>query len=148
LNGEGVDKDSVTAFAWIDLSTERGYLAFAATRDRVKAQLTPKQLKQAIDLRNTLFKRYGDVVAKPRIAAELREGLTKMTGSRAGFDAGVGFLPLSSIDPSASPELDVYTICASGFWAKSCWQPESYFAMRDRQWNATVTVGPIQDKGR
>jgi len=147
LNGEGVTKDPVAAFAWIDLSSERGYRAFAATRDSIKAQLTPEQLKQAIDLRYALSKRYGDAVAKPRMAAELREGLSKMTGSRAGFDAGVGFLPLSAIDPAASPEFDTYTICAK-FWAKSCWQPESYFAMRDRQWNATVTVGPIQDKGR
>jgi hypothetical protein len=147
LNGEGVARDPVAAFAWFDLAAERGYLAFAVTRDRVRAMLTPEQLSQAIALRSTLSTRYADAVAKPRMAAELREGLTRMTGSRAGFDTGVKFLPLHAIDPagSASLEDDAFTICANGFWAKDCWQPEAYFAMRDRQWNATVAVGPLEE---
>ncbi len=149
LNGEGVAKDPITAFAWFDLAAERGYVAFAVTRDRVKAMLTPDQLNQAIELRTALCGRYGDAVAKPRMAAELHEGLARMTGSRTGFDAGVKFLPLHAIDPagSASLEDDAFTICANGFWAKDCWQPDAYFAMRDRQWNATVEVGPLEEKG-
>ena len=149
LNGDGVAKDPVTAFAWIDLAAERGYLAFAVTRDRIKATLTPGQLSQAIELRARLSERYGDAVAKPRMAAELREGLSRMTGSRAGFDAGVKFLPQHALGLAASPGLDdeTFTICAGGFWAKDCWQPETYFAMRDKQWNGRVTVGPLEEKG-
>jgi hypothetical protein len=83
------------------------------------------------------------------MANELREGFMKMTGSRAGFDAGVECLPLDAIDKTRQGESDkVQTVCANGFWAKQCWRPELYFAMRDKQWNAKVTVGPIEEKGK
>ena len=41
LNGEGVAKDPVTAYGWLDLAAERDYPDFVATRDRVKASLNP-----------------------------------------------------------------------------------------------------------
>jgi hypothetical protein len=72
-----------------------------------------------------------------------------MTGSRAGFDSGVKFLALDAIDPThiSSPgSTEAHTICARGFWAAECWKPELYFAMRDRQLNATVTVGSVEQQ--
>ena len=41
VNGEGVPKDMLTGYAWIDIAAERDYPDFVATRDRVKAALTP-----------------------------------------------------------------------------------------------------------
>jgi hypothetical protein len=32
-------------------------------------------------------------------------------------------------------------------YAESRWKPEKYFARRDSQWKATVTVGDIKDAG-
>jgi TPR repeat protein len=147
LKGEGVTGDPATALAWIELASERGYPAYIATLDRVKATLTPDELTRAKEVHEKLAEKYGDAVAKPRIAEELRAGLRLMTGSHAGFDAGAQFLPLEAIYPehtSAPGSMDVRTICPHGFWAAECWKPELYFAMRDRQLNATVTVGPVQ----
>jgi len=149
LNGEGVHSDPVMAFAWIDLAAERGYPAYVATRERVRATLSQDQLAQAQDARRTLATKYGDDVAKPRIANELRSGIRQMTGSRAGFDNGVRFLPLDEVFHSGAGSpgmMDARTICEQGFWAKACWQPELYFAMRDRQLNATVTVGAVEEQ--
>ena len=147
LKGEGVRTDRATAFAWIDLASERGYLAYVATRDRVRATLTQEELARVEEVRKEISEKYGDVVAKPRIAEELRRGLRMMTGSRAGFDSGVKFLPLDEVfHTGALGSAEARTVCANGFWAAECWQPDFYFAMRDRQLNATVTVGPVEQQ--
>ena len=90
VNGEGRNKDPVMAYAWLDLAAERDYPNFVATRDRVKATLTAEQMAQAKALRNTLGERYGDAVAQPRMAVQLRQGLMQMTGSHTGFNSGIG----------------------------------------------------------
>jgi hypothetical protein len=148
LKGEGVRKDPATALAWIDLASERGYPAYVATRDRVKATLTQDELARAEAVRKEISEKYADAVAKPRIAAELRAGLRMMTGSRAGFDSGVKFLRPSEIYPhtSAPGSDEARTVCTRGFWAAECWQPDLYFAMRDHQLNATVTVGSVEQQ--
>jgi hypothetical protein len=149
LKGEGVPKDPATALAWVDLASERDYPAYVATRDHIRATLTQDELVRTEEVRKEISKKYADVVAKPRMAEELRAGLRKMTGSRAGFDSGVKFLPLEAIDPthtSAPGSAEARTVCTNGFWAAECWQPDLYFAMRDRHLNATVTVGPVEEQ--
>ena len=89
LNGEGVAKDPVTAYAWMSIAAERAYPDFVATRDGVKASLTPEQLQKADAIRQTLDARYGDAVAKPRMVKQLRMAQMEFTGSRTGFDSGV-----------------------------------------------------------
>src|SRR5262249_12112993 len=89
LNGEGVAKDPVSAYAWLDLAAERDYPDFVATRNRVKATLTPEQLERATKVRAELGAKYGDAVAKPRMAVQLHQGQMQVTGSRTGFDYGV-----------------------------------------------------------
>ncbi|HEY2397257.1 MAG TPA: sel1 repeat family protein [Rudaea sp.] len=74
LNGEGVAKDPVEAYAWLSIAAERDYPEFLATRDRVKATLSKAQLLQAETLRARLAERYGDDVAKRRMAVQLRLG--------------------------------------------------------------------------
>lgn len=144
LKGEGVTADPIAALAWIDLAAERGYPAYVATRDRVSATLTAGQVAKAAQLRTELAQRYGDAVAKPRLAEELAAGLRQKTGSRAGFDVDVQVL---------SPELFVHrwspqgqTVCPGGFSSDECWKPDQYVAMRDRQLNATVKVGPASEQ--
>jgi len=149
LNGEGTSKDSVVAYAWIDLAAERGYPAFVATRDTLRKVLTPAQFDQATALRRTLAARYGDAVAKPRMAVQLHQGQMQFTGSRTGFDFGVTN-PVGNCGPPLRiggrvvPEIGCM---GPSFWAKENWQPELYFAARDREWKANVSVGPVEGLG-
>ena len=78
MNGEGTPKDPVTAYAWLDLAAERDYPDFVATRDSLKKTLTPEQLAKAQVLRAELGAKYGDAVAKPRLAVQLRQGQMQM----------------------------------------------------------------------
>lgn len=86
LNGQGVTKDPVTAYAWIALSAERNYPKFVATRDSVGAQLNAEQRAKADDILKQLMAEYGDAVAKPRMVHELQQAKLHMTGSPAGFE--------------------------------------------------------------
>lgn len=152
MNGEGVKKDPVTAYAWLDLAAERDYPDFIATRDSVKAQLTPEQLAQAGELRRALGERYGDAAAKPRMVQQLRLGQMQMTGSRTGFDAGVRHMRTKD-DCGPSLVVGGRAVAQAGcggedIYAKDNWDPQQYFARRDREWKATVTVGAVEEQGK
>jgi hypothetical protein len=147
LNGEGAPKDPVTAYAWIDLAAERDYPDFVATRDRIKATLTPQQLEQAMALRKTLGARYGDEFAKPRMAQQLRFGMEQMTGSHLGFDSGNIHLSVKQ-NCGAGVVVGGQSVAEAGcgsdaIYAKERWDPKLYFDARDRQYKATVTVGKL-----
>ncbi len=88
-NGRGVDKDPVTACAWLAMAAERKYPTFIATRDRVCEALTPAQHDQAVAVLDKLMPEYGDAVAKKRMTHALEMAKTQSTGSRLGFDSGV-----------------------------------------------------------
>jgi hypothetical protein len=149
MNGEGVQKDPVTAYAWLDLASERKYPDFIATRDRVKATLTPDQLAKAQALRVQLGERYGDAMAKHRMEVQLRVGLINdFTGSHVGFDSGISQFrpgpcgPLLTMGGHTLPQAG----CDNGaYLAKSYWDPKEYFNARDSEWNARVTVGPVSE---
>jgi len=70
LNGQGVSKDPVKAYAWATLASERNYPQFVATRDEIGRQLSTQELVQAHALVRKLAAEYGDAVAKPSIHAE------------------------------------------------------------------------------
>jgi hypothetical protein len=151
LNGESGEKDPVAAYAWIDLAAERGYPQFVATRDDVAKSLTADQLHQAKRLRAKLGERYGDAVAKPRMALQLKLGMMNFTGSRTGFDSGVTQIsevpcgPALVIGGRAAPQIGCGGM--NDFLAKDNWKPDVYFAARDREWMPQVTVGPMTDAG-
>ena len=152
LNGEGVAKDPVTAYAWLSVAAERAYPDFVATRDRVKATLTPAQLQQADAVIKTVAARYGDAVAKPRMAAKLRLTQMQITGSRTGFDSGITQLSTkATCGPSVVVGGDVTPQAGCGgpsMYARSRWDPKTYFTMRDAEWKATVSVGALQEGGK
>ncbi len=152
MNGEGTRKDPVKAYAWFDLAAERDYPDFVATRDSLKKELTPQQLAEAQKLREKLGERYADAVAKPRLAVQLKQGQMQLTGSHTGFDFGANQLATKD---NCGPT--VYTGgveapqagCGGGsFSAKERWDPALYFASRDREYKATVSVGSIQESGK
>jgi len=149
LNGEGVRKDPVTAYAWIDLAAERAYPDFVATRDRVLAQLTPEQRDQAQALRDKLAQKYADAVAKPRMEQQLRIGAAQMTGSHTGFDSGVLHAAMKQ-NCGVGAVIGGVSVPVAGcggndIYAKSRWEPNEYFASRDAQWKATVSVGKLEE---
>jgi uncharacterized protein len=166
LNGQGVEKDPVTAYAWIALSAERNYPKFVETRDSVWAQLDPQQRDKATQLLTQLMAEYGDAVAKPRMVAQLQQGKLHMTGSPAGVEgtlaqstfaqfsanlqgSGVGAAGLDAGDPLpdcglGAVEGGVITGCGD-FWAESRWNSNTYFKAQDSFWNGTVNVGPLQN---
>jgi len=151
LNGEGVRKDPVTAYAWIDLAAERGYPDFVATRDRVLAQLTPEQRDQAQAQRDKLAQKYADAVAKPRMEQQLRIGAAQMTGSHTGFDSGVLHAAMKQ-NCGVGAVIGGVSVPVAGcggndIYAKSRWEPNQYFASRDAQWKATVSVGKLEEVG-
>lgn len=147
LNGNGVAKDPVTAYAWIAVSAERGYPQFLATRDRLWSELTPAQRGQAKDAAYRLYETYGDTVAKPRMVTQLHLALFQMTGSRTGFDSGI--LQASARQDCGGATVEVAGMqvpragCGGDFRAPSRWDPKQYFAARDAQWKGIVTVGAI-----
>lgn len=143
LNGEGTPANPELAYAWLDIAAERGYPDFVATRDRVKATLKPAELVEAASLRDALAARYGDAVAKPRMAHQLRMGMHEMTGSLTGADSGVWSVGVAN-KPCRTKV--VQSGCANnGIYSPTRWQPDLYFASRDREYTATVSVGPITE---
>ena len=165
LNGQGVAKDPVTAYAWIALSAERNYPKFVQTRDSVWAQLNPQQQAQATDMLRQLTAEYGDAVAKPRMIDELQQGKLHMTGSPIGFETFQSVnAPAQFFDNLIGPTLGaagpypgepqpdcglgaveggVITGCGD-FWADNRWNSTSYFKAADSFWNGTVKIGPLQ----
>lgn len=147
VNGEGVAKDPATGYAWLDLAAEREYPEFVATRDRVRATLTPDELQRAHGIRDALAQRYADDVAKPRMVAQLALGQMEVTGSHLGAFGNIihmrgkeGCTGSTIVGNQVLPEAG----CGSDeIYAEARWKPEKYFASRDSQWKATVTVGAI-----
>ena len=157
LNGQGVEKDPVAAFAWIAIAAERKYPQFLATRDAVWAQLDASQREQAKLLVEKLYADYGDPVAKHRMTLRLRWGRTQLTGSYLGF----GSDSVSSVTPAqffaggnkgsgAFPACGAKTIGGApitgcgNIYASWRWDPKQYFEARDREWTGHVSVGALQ----
>ena len=137
-NGRGPAPDRPLAYAWMDLAAERGYIVFLALRERYWNALDGDERARAIDAGQAVYARYGDAVAKPRIAAQLSRGRSQITGSRTGF---VGNLSISVPGPgntSLSIDPEVY-------YAAQFWNPRKYQQWQDAMWRdpriGRVTVG-------
>lgn len=153
LNGEGVEKNPVTAFAWIAIAAERKYPKFLATRDAVWAMLDATQRGQAKALVEQLYPEYGDITAKPRLIKRMRWDMTHLTGSYLGTQIG----PMASLTPAElfhdgpMPACGANTIgglpmtgCGNLADAEWYWNPTEYFQERDAEMTGTVTVGKLQ----
>jgi TPR repeat protein len=154
LNGEGVKKDPVTAFAWIAIAAERKYPGFITTRDALWAKLDGQQRTQAKALIEKLYPEYGDLVAKSRMAKRLRWNRSDMTGSYLGGPVGG---PMSSLTPGqftgtgpmppcGADTIDGLPITGCGNLAQAdwYWNPKDYFRVRDAEWTGTVTIGKVK----
>jgi hypothetical protein len=156
LNGQGVQRDPVTAFAWVAIAAERKYPQFLATRDEIWSQLDARQRDQAKVLVDKLYAEYGDATAKPRMAMVLRRERTHQTGSYLGFgsDSVTSLTPTQFFGigggtggyPSCGSEtIDGAAMTGCGnIYASWRWDPKEYFAVRDGAWTGTVSVGALQ----
>jgi len=160
LNGQGVAKDPVAAFAWTAIAAERQYPQFLATRDRIWSQLDASQRERAKAMVATLYTEYGDASAKPRMAKILRREIPTHTGSLLGFGGqSVASLTPAQLAAASGGNLARFTAplpnCAGdtidGAPMTGCgsiyvnwrWNPKEYFQVRDGAWKGTVTVGAI-----
>lgn len=157
LNGQGVQKDPVTAFAWIAIAAERKYPQFIATRDRIWAELDAQQREQAKAVIEKLYPEYGDAAAKRRMTLVLRRNRTQLTGSYLGFgaDSVASMTPNQFFQGTAHangpmPACGASTIDGAAMtgcgniYAQWRWDPKRYFAVRDGEWTGTVQVGDLE----
>ncbi|WP_266158625.1 tetratricopeptide repeat protein [Dyella silvatica] len=152
LNGEGVRKDPVTAYAWLALAAERNYPSFLVTRDTVWAQLDAEQREQARTMVEKLSLEYGDAVAKPRMVTQLGQNMLQGTESHLGYSSG----RIQSFKPGKPYGTGDTTACATrsigGAPLPGCdypmgdptSKPNKYFQARDAEWRGIVTVGSLQ----
>ncbi|NBB68752.1 MAG: hypothetical protein GVY33_00285 [Alphaproteobacteria bacterium] len=83
--GDGVDRDPARAWAWFELSAERGYPEFVDTAEAVWLELEESGRRRARDIHAELLPRYGDASAVDRTAERMRRERMDITGSRTGF---------------------------------------------------------------
>lgn len=132
--GQGVEQDRALAYAWMDLASERGYRSFLALRERYWNELQITDRGRALAEGQDIYEKYGDAVAKPRIAATLRRERRATTGSRTGF---VGSLKIVVPGPSGEETID-----GSKFYDPKYWEPEKYHAWHDSIW-MTPRIGKV-----
>ena len=146
LNGEGVEQDPVTAYAWVAVAAERNYPQFVATRDAIWAKLDDAQRERARAAYDTLYASYGDPAAKPRMVHELRMARLDTMGFYFGADVktvGAG----GPAPACAGPTIEGVPVigCSSrDFYADWRWKPDRYFKTRDALWTGTVSVGAAE----
>lgn len=143
-NGRGVPQDKALAYAWMDLAAERGYIGFLGLRERYWNALDSGERERALQEGQAIYARYADASAKPRIAAQLRRGLSKTTGSRTGFS---GNLKIYVPGPDGLGE----SIDGSKFYDERYWNPDQYQQWHDSIWSkpkvGRVDVGEIEQVG-
>lgn len=142
--GQGTAKDPALAYAWMDMAAERGYVGFVILRERYWKAMDEEQRARAIQEGQALYARYGDAAATPRIAAQLRRGRSKTTGSRTGF---AGNLKIVVGGPGGVPE----TIDGTKYYDERYWDPAQYRQWHDSIWSTPkvgrVEVGDIEQVG-
>lgn len=148
LNGQGVQKDPVEAFAWAAIAAERKYAQFIDTRDQIWSTLDADQREQAKRRVEALYADYGDAVAKPRMARALRWSLAEATGFELGYDKSGSVASLSTNNPPPAcggDTIDGAPMTGCGdLYADNRWNPKKYFQSRDAAWVGTVSVGKLQ----
>lgn len=135
---EDVAQDRAAAYAWMDLAAERHFRMMLAKREAYWAELTEAERARALELGEALYAEYGDQAAKPRLESKLRQGRSKVTGSRTG---SAGNLQITLFTANG-----IETIDGSKFYDRKLWHPEKYWEWQDEEWNfhqGVVDVGPM-----
>lgn len=124
--GRGVPVDMALAYAWMDLAAERGYRDFVLHRERYWAAMDAAARERAVREGAAIYAKFGDDVAKPRFAAQLKRASKQGVGSRTGFGTNA-----KVVLPSAYGD---QVIDGSTLRSLSYWDPEAYWKLQDRLW--------------
>ncbi|MDQ8024370.1 MAG: SEL1-like repeat protein, partial [Moraxellaceae bacterium] len=145
-HGAGVARDPAVAYAWADLAAERAYPSFLVLREKIWLALTPAEKERALSVGEDLYAKYGDKVAKPRLAAAILRQNTQITGSRTGqitSKVQVRSPPAGAADMWDNASYEMNSMYAS--WRLD---PERYWAVEDAIWkDGSVDVGPASKTG-
>lgn len=145
-HGVGVGKDPVEAYVWADIAAERGYPQFLAIREKMWAALTPEQQAAVPARGDALYREFGDPAAKPRFAAALAKGKSKVTGSRTGF---ANHLAVVTRGTGISLFGDGGGVNLERMYEASRTDPKKYWEFEDHAWkNVTVTIGDFQSTSK
>lgn len=101
VNGEGLPRNPLLGWAWIQLSAERGYRKYQAVADEILGYLTAEQQERARQiLVDELEPRCGDAVAWQRAGAEMHRERSSIGGggSRVGAASKPVLGELSGLD--------------------------------------------------
>jgi hypothetical protein len=143
-HGIGVREDRVLGYLWADIAAERGYPQFLAIRERMWRELTPVQQAEVARRGPALYAEFGDPVAKPRFQRALAQSSLTLTGSRTGFDGGVGITSGDKLRGTLANVNDALILAT--LHSPSRTDPKRYWAAEDRAWkNGIVRVGEIGD---
>ncbi len=123
--GHGQAMDRPLAYAWADISAERGYRQFVQLREHYWSELTDEERLYAMEVGRPLWLEYSDEAAKPRLQKILRRARFSMAGGRPNRGATV-------IVPG--PNGVSVVIRGHDFYAEKFWNPEAYQAWTDGVW--------------
>lgn len=100
LHGQGTEPQPARAWAWFELAAEREYPHMVEVAGRVWDTLDESQRARARRIfEDELLERFGDEVAVPRTARQMRSKQRRATGSRVGFRSGnLTVLEMQDID--------------------------------------------------
>lgn len=143
-HGVGVRADRVLGYLWADIAAERGYPQFLAIRERMWRELAPAQQADVIRRGPALYAEYGDPASKRRFELALTQSRLNVTGSRTGFDGGVGITSGDKLRGTMANVNDALILAT--VHAPSRTDPQRYWEAEDRAWkNGIVRVGEIGD---
>ncbi|HEY0505198.1 MAG TPA: hypothetical protein VGD42_17080 [Lysobacter sp.] len=134
-------RDPALAYAWADLAAERMYPGFLVLREKMWLELTDAERERALREGAVLYERYGDKVAKPRLAAAIARQNSQVTGSRTGYVDGR--LSAYSAGPGAT-SIDDNSTGTDLRPMYEAWRldPERYWAVEDAIWkDGSVDIG-------
>lgn len=143
-HGVGVREDRVLGYLWADIAAERGYPQFLAIRERMWRELSPAQQADVTRRGPALYAEYGDPASKRRFELALTQSRLNVTGSRTGFDGGVGITSGDKLRGTMANVNDALILAT--VHAPSRTDPQRYWEAEDRAWkNGIVRVGEIGD---
>lgn len=124
--------DHATAYVWADLAAERGYQDLLLIREKMWQEMSADERDRALNRGPAFYAKYGDKVAKPRLAKRLKTALWRATGSRTGFE--IDRILVTWPNEGAAVPVD--------FWARERWHPREYWKVEDSIWGGNVEVLP------
>lgn len=129
--GQGQDLNRPLAYAWADLSAERGYRQFVLLREQYWSQLTADERKRTIEAGQPLLPLYSDAVTQVALQEHLRNARRDMASGRYNRGADV-MVP--------GPGRLLTLIRGHDFYAEKFWNPKRY-----REWTDAVWMDPPEE---